>query len=69
MIIQNIQSLCKRDHISIGKLEQACGLSNATIRRWEKASPSVANLIKVADFFGVSLDWLVGREFDGGSAA
>lgn len=62
MIIDHILSLCKQNHISVSKLEQTLGLSNATIRRWEKASPTVANLTKVADYFGVSLDWLVGRE-------
>lgn len=61
MLISNIMSLCQQHHMTIAKLERTIGLSNATIRRWDKASPSVANLTKVADYFDVSLDWLADR--------
>lgn len=61
MLLAKIQALCVTNKTNITKLERACGLANATIRRWETASPSVDNLVKVADHFGVSLDFLLGR--------
>ena len=61
MLFQRIQQLCEANNTSITRLERDCGLANATIRRWESASPSVENLAKVADHFGVSVDYLLGR--------
>ena len=61
MLFQRIQQLCEANNTSITRLERDCGLANATIRRWETASPSVENLAKVADHFGVSVDYLLGR--------
>ena len=61
MLFQRIQQLCEANNTSITRLERDCGLANATIRRWEPASPSVENLAKVADHFGVSVDYLLGR--------
>lgn len=52
-MLNNIVKLCKEKGISIRKLEQECGLGNATIRKWDKSSPIVANVQKVADYFGV----------------
>lgn len=59
MILKNIVSLCNKQGISLSKLERDVGLSNATIRRWEKASPTVENLQKVANYFGVSIESLI----------
>ena len=61
MILARIRQLCERHGCTLTKLEKECGLANATIRRWETASPSADNLAKVADYFGVSVDFLLGR--------
>lgn len=61
MLFVRIQQLCAENKTNITKLERDCGLANATIRRWENASPSADNLAKVADYFGVSVDYLLGR--------
>lgn len=61
MLFSKIQELCVKNKTNITKLERDCGLANATIRRWENASPSADNLAKVADYFGVSVDYLLGR--------
>ena len=60
-MFEKIQQLCTEYKTSISKVERACGLANATIRRWETASPSADNLAKVADYFDVSVDYLLGR--------
>ena len=61
MLYENIQILCRKNNTTITKLERECGLANATIRRWENSSPSTENIGKVADYFGVSVDYLLGR--------
>lgn len=55
-----IQSLAKRNHISISKLEQVLGMSSCTVSRWENADPKLSNLISVAKYFNVSLDYIAG---------
>lgn len=60
MLYKNIVHLCKEKGISIAKLERETGLGNGTIGKWEKASPNVDNAKKVANFFGKTLDELVG---------
>ena len=62
MLYQRIEKICEEKQTNITKLERECGLANATIRRWKTASPSVDNLLKVADKLGVTLDYLVGRD-------
>ena len=61
MIIDKVKALCAERKTNITKVERECGLANATIRRWENASPTAENLSKVADYFGVSVDYLLGR--------
>lgn len=61
MLLTRIRQLCEESKTNIAKLERDCGLSNSTIRRWEFNTPTVDNLVKVADYFGVSVDYLLGR--------
>lgn len=55
-----IELLVKQKNITVSKLEQILGLSNATISRWENADPKLSNLISVAKYFNVSLDYIAG---------
>lgn len=61
MLFEKIETLCVQNKMNLTKLERDCGLANATIRRWKNSSPSAENLKKVADYFGVSVDYLLGR--------
>jgi len=38
------------------------GFSENAIYKWKNQSPTTENLTKVADYFGVTLDYLVGRQ-------
>ena len=38
------------------------GFGNGTIVKWDKASPNSEKLSKVADYFHVSVDYLLGRD-------
>lgn len=55
MIYENIIRLCKEKNIAVSKLERECGLGNGTIKGWVIYSPTVANVQKVADYFGITI--------------
>ena len=61
MIYTNIISLCNAKKISVAKLERETGLANGTVGRWKKSSPTIDNVVKVADFFGVTVDSLISK--------
>lgn len=58
MIYENVMALCRERNIRVARLEKEAGLGNGTVRGWEASKPSVATLQKVADYFGVTLDYL-----------
>lgn len=51
-------------NLSRRRLEEATGLSNQVISYWllEKRVPSLHSLDVLADYFGVTIDYLVGRQ-------
>lgn len=59
---QIINELCKSKGISIRKLEDEIGIAHATITDWDKHRPSVDKVAAVADYFGVTVDYLLGRD-------
>lgn len=63
MLFKRIQQLCAEKKITISRVERECGLANAAIRKWENSSPSTESLVKVADYFGISTDALLGRNY------
>ena len=54
-IFEKVNYLCVKKHISVTKLEKSVGFGCGTIFGWRKGSPTVANLQKVADYFGISI--------------
>ncbi|PEM36728.1 helix-turn-helix domain-containing protein [Bacillus pseudomycoides] len=61
-LVNTIKSLCAQRKITISALERDLEFGNGTIRRWDKTSPSADKLQKVADYFHVTIDSLLGRE-------
>lgn len=62
-IIDVIKDLCRMHDTSIPKIEKEIGLSNGSIYNWSRSYPSIDKVIKVADYFNVSVDTILGREF------
>ncbi len=60
-LVENIKSLCSDIGISIPKLEVILGLSRGSIYNWDKNSPSIDKLEKVANYLKVSIDYLLDR--------
>lgn len=57
--LERIKQLASEKGISISKLEKETGLANATIRKWETSNPQIDTLVKVARYFGVSVEELI----------
>lgn len=60
-LFNNIKKLSNVKGLSIAQLEKELGFSNGSIARWKKSSPSLEKVEKVASFFSVSIDYLVGK--------
>jgi transcriptional regulator with XRE-family HTH domain len=64
-----LKQLREQENLSTQKLAEAIGLkSKGSITQFEKSltTPSADTLIALADFFDVSLDYIVGRSDDPG---
>lgn len=61
-MLERIKSLCGNNGISVTVLENILGLGRGTILNWDTSSPSITNLKKVADYFGISVDFLIGAD-------
>lgn len=60
-IYQRIKELARLKGISIRELEKQLGFSNGLIRQWTKGTKTTS-LEKVANYFNVSTDYLLGRD-------
>lgn len=58
-MFEKIESLCRKQKISVTALEAKLGFGRCTILKWKKSSPTVDKLKKVADYFGVSIEELL----------
>lgn len=56
-----LKKLCDEKGISVNTLEEKIGLGKNTLYSWKKNTPKGSNLIRVADYFDVSTDYLLGR--------
>lgn len=56
-----IKELAKSKKISISELERVLGVSNGFLAKWKTRKPNPIVLEKIADYFGVSVDYLLGR--------
>lgn len=59
-----IKELADSRNISLPALESALGFGNSTIVKWDKSTPNAAKLQAVADYFDVTMDYLMtGKEY------
>lgn len=63
-ISARIKRLCKARGITIVKFETDCGLSHGYLRTLErqKSMPSIERVAKIADYFKVSKEYILGEE-------
>ena len=59
-ILGRIGELRKRNEkLSINKLEQECGLTRGSMAKWDDHAPSPDKVKNVADYFNVSVEYLL----------
>lgn len=56
--------LCQAKGVSCSRAAKEIGLSNSTVTKWKNtgATPSGETLSKVAAYFGVSMNYLIGEQ-------
>ncbi len=62
-LITNIKSICKTQNIPLSEMLEKCNLSKGFIYDVEKRNrtPSIDKIMAIAEYFGVSVDYLLGR--------
>lgn len=61
-IFERIKELSKKRNISVKELALQLGFSENLFYRWKTTNPKAEDLAKVADYFNVSVDYLLGRD-------
>lgn len=63
IVFERIEQLYTSQGMSLHKFAKVIGLSYNTLRNWRYYSiaPSLKSLVIIADYFGVSVDYLCGR--------
>ena len=64
MLQITLKKLREEHNMSQSKLAKAIGVAQSTVGMWEsgKNNPEYATLLKIADVFGVSIDYLTGND-------
>lgn len=58
-VYERIEEIRKTNGISQGTLERELGFSNGSISKWKNSMPKPERLQKVANYFNVTLDYLM----------
>lgn len=61
VLYQRIKLLCKKHNILMSQLAENVGISESLIRKWgSSTSPSIDKVRRIAEYFDVSVDYLIG---------
>ena len=59
---ERIQNLCKKNCISVNKLEKILGFGNGYISKLGQSTPNTSKIKLIADYFNVSIDYIITGE-------
>lgn len=63
MFYEIVNNLCKERRVSITRMAEDIGLSNAAPTSWKNGSvPKLSTLEKISTYFNVSTEYLLGKE-------
>lgn len=64
MYYENFAELCEKNHVTPNKVSRETGISTATLTSWKqgKYTPKTDKLKKIADYFNVSVDYIMRKE-------
>lgn len=60
-MVNRIKNLAEEKGTTLAGLERILSLSHGSMRKWDTSSPSVDKVDKVAKYFNVSIDYLLGK--------
>ncbi|MGM0122127.1 helix-turn-helix domain-containing protein [Enterococcus sp. AZ152] len=61
MLLDRVDNLIKEKKMTRAELERKLDFSAGSLRNWNRSTPSGDKIQKVADYFDVSTDYLLGR--------
>lgn len=66
LFVERLRGLMKEEGLNQVKLAERVGVRQSAISAWllKKKEPSVTSLWLLADYFGVDVDYLIGRKGD-----
>lgn len=56
--------LCKQHKVTVTELERLLEFGNGTIHKWEKGQPNIESIKKVAEYFRVTVDFLISDDMN-----
>ena len=59
---ERVQDLCKKNGISVSKLEKTLGFGNGYISKLDQSTPNTSKIKLIADYFNVSIDYIITGE-------
>lgn len=64
MYYENFERLCKAKGVTPAEVSRNTGIATSTLTNWKKGSytPKIEKLQKIADYFGVPVDYLLNVE-------
>jgi transcriptional regulator with XRE-family HTH domain len=60
--VEKVLNLCKERKIAVSKLEKECGFANGYIRQLKKGTFPTDRLQKIADYFGLPLEYFLDKK-------
>lgn len=61
---ERVKELCKMKGVSMNTAEKEIGVAKGYISKLGKSNPNMTTLQKIADYFGVSIDYLMASKED-----
>ena len=62
-LLERIKILCKQKGVSVSQFERECGFSKNSVIKWDKSIPAGDKVLRAAQYFGVSSDYILGNDF------
>lgn len=62
--LERLKKLCSQQGISLAQFERDVDISRGAAYKWNKSSPSKEVLVKISEYFNVSIDYLTKGECD-----
>ena len=64
-LFYKVKNLCKEYNISVFELESHIGISRGVLYTWKKSAPSIEKVHRVAEYFDISIDYLMDHRIQG----